>query len=444
MTLRRYEKYKTINLPHLTEIPSHWEFLPNKALFSQVHRAVGDDWVRTQLLSLSLKGIVRRDIDSGEGKYPSDFGTYQLVETNDLVFCLFDMDETPRTVGLSGLRGMITGAYDVVRCRPGVVPAYVHYYYLYVDSFKGLRPFYTGLRKVVRPPTFMAVQMPVPSVEEQAAIAEFLDQETSKIDALIIEQQRLIELLKEKRQAVISHAVTKGLNPHVRMKPSGVEWLGEVPEHWEIVPLRRLISANRRITYGIVQPGEPDENGRYMVRGQDYSFGWARADSIFKVSDSVEAPYKRSRLMPGDLVMTIVGAGVGNLAVVPEWLDGANITQTTARLAIDPTQADSRFVRAVLDGPIGKRSVGYFAKGAAQPGLNLEHVKLFTVTVPPLTEQREIADYIEGLIRGLESLEAAARAAILLLQERRTALISAAVTGKIDVRNYASTQKDAA
>ena len=276
-----------------------------------------------------------------------------------------------------------------------------------------------------------------PPSDEQEEIANFLDRETAKIDALIAEQQRLIELLQEKRQAVISHAVTKGLNPNAPMKDSGLEWLGEVPKHWEVAQIRRYIQKDRKITYGIVQPGEPDPNGRFMVRGQDYSNGWVSPDSIFRVSPTVEEPYSRSRLLPNDLVMTIVGAGIGNTAKVPDWLDGANLTQTTCRLAVDPGLMSADFTRLVLESHLGRHSVGFYAKGAAQPGLNLEHVKMFFVTCPPLEEQTEIVGRLEKDIGGLEGLMQESIAAAALLLERRSALISAAVTGQIDVRGLA-------
>jgi len=285
------------------------------------------------------------------------------------------------------------------------------------------------------------LKITLPALSEQRTIVAFLDQEAAKIDALVAEQRRLIELLQEKRQAVISHAVTKGLNPDVRMKPSGIEWLGDVPEHWEVVPLRRLIQSERRITYGIVQPGKPDENGRYMVRGQDYSYGWVDPTAIFRVSDEIEQPYKRSRLAGGDLIMTIVGAGVGNVTTVPNWLDGANITQTTARIAVDNKKANAWFVQSVLKSAIGQRSVSYFAKGAAQPGLNLQHVKLFPITKPPLDEQTVIEESIRSHLHGSDFLITECGKAITLLQERRTALISAAVTGKIDVRGWANDEE---
>jgi type I restriction enzyme S subunit len=213
-----------------------------------------------------------------------------------------------------------------------------------------------------------------------------------------------------------------------KYKQSGLEFLGKVPEHWNVMPIRRLIQSDRRITYGIVQPGEPDENGRFMVRGQDYSSGWVDSNAIFRVSDEIEQPYKRSRLACGDLVITIVGAGVGNLAMVPDWLEGANITQTTARIAIDKSKADPQFVQFVLESAVGQRSVGYFAKGAAQPGLNLEHLKLFQITQPPFNEQLAIASFLDHETAKIDALIAEQQRLIELLKEKRQAVISHAVT----------------
>ena len=278
----------------------------------------------------------------------------------------------------------------------------------------------------------------VPPLKEQRAIAAFLDRETGKIDALVAEQRRLIALLKEKRQAVISHAVTKGLDPTAPMKPSGIDWLGDIPEHWELVRLRRLVDPRRRVTYGIVQPGQMDPDGRFMVRGQDYSFGWADPLNIFRVSPEIEEPYRRARLKAGDLVMTIVGAGTGNTAVVPDFIDGANITQTTARIAPRLDLVEGDFLHWSLQSEVGQRQVALYQKGAAQPGLNLEHLVAFRVPVPPKEEQIAISQHIAEAAAKFDSLISEAETAIALLQERRSALISAAVTGKIDVRNWQS------
>ena len=175
-----------------------------------------------------------------------------------------------------------------------------------------------------------------------------------------------------------------------------------------------------------------------MIRGGDYSDGWCQPDDVFRVSDAIEIPYTRSRMQAGDLIITIVGAGVGNVAVIPDWLDGANITQTSARIALNPENANAEFVCLALQVIIGQRNLDLNVYGAAQPRLNIAHVDVYVMTVPPLEEQREIAEFINAKIDRFGELEAEAERAIELLQERRTALISAAVTGKIDVREFAN------
>jgi type I restriction enzyme S subunit len=282
----------------------------------------------------------------------------------------------------------------------------------------------------------------VPPLDDQERIVRFLDHADRKIRHAIRIKQKLVALLNEQKQAVIHRAVTRGLDPTVPVAPSGVDWLGDVPEHWKIMQLRRLVRRGRRITYGIVQPGEPDSSGRYMIRGQDYSSGWARPETLFRVSDAVEAPYARSRLEIGDLVLTIVGAGVGNVAKIPAWLDGANITQTTARISVDSSIAEPDFVSAALKSPVGNRNVDRYVKGAAQPGLNLEHVRLFLIPLPPLQEQRDIVRAIQRETDGTTKVFEDARAATDLLREYRTRLISDVVTGKLDVRKAAARLPD--
>jgi len=278
----------------------------------------------------------------------------------------------------------------------------------------------------------------VPGPDEQRAIAAFLDRETARIDALVAKKERLIELLQEKRTALITRAVTKGLDPTVPMKDSGVEWLGEIPAHWNVSLLDKVVDPLRRITYGIVQPGVPDPDGILMVRGQNYSRGWSSPEDIFRVSPEIEAPYRRARLKAGDIVVTIVGAGTGNVALVPAWLEGANLTQTTGRVATDNRKMSNRFVAYFLQSKVGSASVELAVKGAAQPGLNLGHLAKFPVVISPLDEQHRIADFIDSEIAKFESLEERIGTAIDHLRELRTALISAAVTGKIDVREEAA------
>ncbi|MHA1348060.1 MAG: restriction endonuclease subunit S [Candidatus Heimdallarchaeaceae archaeon] len=190
--------------------------------------------------------------------------------------------------------------------------------------------------------------------------------------------------------------------------------LGVIPKDWDIKELRSLVDDNRNIRYGIVQPGKFDHHGRYMVRGQDYSFGWVDEQFLFKVSPKIEERYKNARLKSGDIILTIVGAGTGHLEIVPNWLNGANITQTTARIAIEKTKSDELYCKYFFQSPIGQKEIKNYIKGNAQPGLNIRDIKIFKLALPPSkNEQTAIATVLsdtDALIGKLEKLIAKKKA----------------------------------
>lgn len=272
----------------------------------------------------------------------------------------------------------------------------------------------------------------MPPLSEQTQIAAFLERETAKTDGLIAEQQRLIELLKEKRQAVISRAVTKGLNPKAPMKPSGVEWLGDVPEHWVVTPLKWLTDPARPIMYGIVLPGPDVGEGIPILKGGNVRPSRMNLQSMARTTPAIEAPYARARLKEGDLVYSIRGS-IGDCERVPADLEGANITQDVARVAIAKGICASWARWALLASAI-RDDLAIGSLGAAVRGINIFDLKRASIPTPPVGEQAAIAAFIDSETAKLEQLSTEARRAIDLLRERRTTLISAAVTGQIDVR----------
>ncbi len=196
------------------EIPVHWEVERNKNLLVDCKDTVGDD-KSYQLLSLTLNGVIIRDMEAG-GKFPAEFNTYKKVNPDNLIFCLFDMDETPRTIGISDYIGMITGAYDVFEVvKDLVIPKWVYYFYLSIDHRKALKPFYTGLRKVVKTQNFANIHIPVPTIDEQKEIVAYLDEKCAKIDAIIEKIGAKIERLKELKRSLINETVTgqRAINP---------------------------------------------------------------------------------------------------------------------------------------------------------------------------------------------------------------------------------------
>ena len=277
-----------------------------------------------------------------------------------------------------------------------------------------------------------ALPVPMPPLPEQTAIAAFLDQETAKIDGLVAEQRRLIDLLREKRQAVISHAVTKGLNPTAPLKPSGIDWLGDVPEGWEVKELKHLIADGTTITYGIVQAGPEFEGGIPYIRTGDMSGKALPVSGYPLVSPEIEQGFIRSRVFPGDLVIAI-RATIGKCLPVPDALPMANLTQGTAKISPGPSCLRD-FLLFMLAANGSQTYFDLMAKGATFREITLDALRRLPVVVPPIEEQRSISAYLTHQAESFDTLTATAESAIALLQERRAALISAAVTGKIDVR----------
>ena len=198
-----------MDTPLKTMHPAHWTRVRNMTFLVDQNEKVGKRSDDFQLLSLTTNGVIVRAVESGKGKFPKDFETYKIVEPGELVFCLFDIDETPRTVGLSNNYGMITGAYDVFKVKDTIVnPSYVYAFYLVVDNIKALRPYYSGLRKVVKHNRFMQIGFPLPPIEEQNAIVEYIKSKTCKIDSMIDSLKQEIERLTEFKQRLISDVVT--------------------------------------------------------------------------------------------------------------------------------------------------------------------------------------------------------------------------------------------
>jgi type I restriction enzyme S subunit len=437
--LKPYPRMKDSGVAWLGDVPEHWEVLPNRALFAEINERDHPD---EQMLSVTItQGVITQKALLGDSSKKDgsneNKAAYKLVQPNEVVYN--KMRAWQGAIGVSAYRGIVSPAYVVQRARQKVDPRYFHHVFRTPAFAKEAERWSYGITSdmwSLRPEHFRIIYSGLPPLPEQEAIVRFLDHADRRIRRYIRAKQKLIKLLEEQKQAIIHRAVTRGLDSSVRLKPTS--WLGSLPANWDVVQLRRLVQRGKRITYGIVQPGEPDPSGRFMVRGQDYSFGWAQSETIFRVSDAIEAPYKRSRLQPGDIVLTIVGAGVGNVAIVPAWLDGANITQTTARISADVTKANAEFLSAVLSCPLGRHNVELYVKGAAQPGLNLEHVRVFLVPVPPLEAQSAIVDFIRRHAVPLEFAVDRVRREITLIEEYRTRLISDSVTGKVDLREVAA------
>lgn len=274
--------------------------------------------------------------------------------------------------------------------------------------------------------------MPVPPLSEREHIVQYLDRETARIDALIEKKTRFIELLREKRQALITHAVTKGLDPGVKMKDSGVEWLGEVPDHWCVKQLKHVVDPNSSITYGIVQAGPEYQGGVPYIRTSDMSGDELPANGYPLTSPDIDESYARSRVRPGDIVMSI-RASVGKCLPVPDELSLANLTQGTAK--VSPGHNVTRdFLLAFLNSGAAQVYFDLMAKGATFKEITLDALRRTPVLLPPRDEQGKIDRFIALHAGRLDRLVRLSECSVVTLKERRSGLITAAVTGQIDLR----------
>lgn len=272
---------------------------------------------------------------------------------------------------------------------------------------------------------------PLPPLPEQATIAAFLDRETAKIDELVEEQRRLIALLKEKRQAVISHAVTKGLDPNAPMKDSGVEWLGEVPAHWQVVPLKTAIAYQEGP--GIMADDFRDE-GVPLVRVAGVRGRWVTLDGCnFLNEEKVARRWAHFQLNEGDLVIS-ASASMGTVSEVGQ--DAVGAIPYTGLIRLTPRAKITRdFIRALTASSLFFVQIDLLKAGAMIQHFGPSHLGQMVITLPPIAEQLEITNSLSSALDELNALFEDVEGGIALLQERRAALISAAVTGKIDVRS---------
>ena len=452
-----YPKYKDSGIEWAGDIPQHWQrlkfkFLANagkvfasgpfgSSIGSQFYQDSGVPVIRGN--NLSLDGNKPKYIDDGyvfltESK--ADELSNAEVLPGDLVF-------TARgTVGQVGLiptddtvkwnRAILSA--NQLRFRNKSKDTNSSYLWYLFSSWLVRTQILLSSDSVAQPNLNLGslkdLHLLFPSKSEQSQIANFLDHETAKIDTLIEEQQSLIRLLQEKRQAVTSHAVTKGLNPDAPMKDSGVVWLGEVPKHWSTTPLRHLTD---EVTVGIVvTPAKYyQDSGIPCFRSLNVKENRILESDFVYISEESNELLEKSQLKTNDIVVVRSGQP-GTAAVVEEVYSGANCIDLI--IIRQSPKFDSQFLCYQINSEFIKYQVAMGSGGAIQQHFNVEIAKSLIICDPPLEEQTEIRQFIRHQSTKYQELIDDAELQVALLQERRTALISAAVTGKIDVREWSA------
>jgi type I restriction enzyme, S subunit len=440
MSFPRYPAYKDSGIPWVEVIPSSWNVLPLYAIAKECDEP-NHGMQENNLLSLSYGRIVQKDINSNDGLLPESFETYQIVQPNDIVLRLTDLQNDQRSLrsALVEQTGIITSAYLAVRPQE-VAPRFLSHLLRAYDTTKVFYSMGGGLRQSMKFADLKRLPIVLPPKEEQPLIAAFLDHETAKIDALVAVQERLIELLKEKRQAVISHAVTKGLDPSALMKDSGVDWLGEVPAHWDVCRIKQLVT---RFEQG------------WSPQCESFPVGSASEWGVLKVgcvNGGIFNPEENKALPPdltplpelsisaGDLLISRANTRelVGSAAVASADHHNLMLCDKLYRLRVDAGRCLPTFLSLFLGTEQVRGQIELAATGASSSMLNISQSTILELclALPSMAEQQELLQAVDVSVAQLDQLVSEAVLSIELLRERRSALISAAVTGQIDVRGW--------
>ena len=454
MSFPCYPEYKDSGVEWLGEVPGHWEVKALKNVISRIESGVSVNAIDTpaaegEIGVLKTSCVYRGWFDPAENKavVPEEYERVACPVTAGTL--IVSRMNTPDLVGAAGMVG---------ESHPGLFlpdrlwqvhfadahAAFIHYWThspLYRAQVQQVCAGASSSMQNLAQDQFRAFTLALPPAPEQKSIAAFLDRETAKIDALVAEQQKLIALLKEKRQALISHAVTKGLDPDVPMKDSGVAWLGEVPAHWVVLALSRIATERCDGPFGSgIKSEHYTDSGALVVRLQNIrSNGFYVGEPAFLEFEYFEQELKRHEVVPGDVLIAGLGDEnnvVGRACVAPAGISPALVKADCFRFRLDGGVVAAAFVAAQLN-VSAVADAGRLANGSTRSRIPLSVMATRVIALPSLAEQVEIVAFAERERAAIDELINEAETTIALLRERRTALISAAVTGKIDVRHIA-------
>jgi type I restriction enzyme S subunit len=447
-----YPEYKDPSVEWLDTIPVHWKVTPIKHVLSTPitdgpHSTPNfiDEGIPFVSAEAVSGGYINFDKIRGYiSEEDDDFFSQKYRPQKHDVY----MIKSGATTGITaivetGLRFNIWSPLAVMRCNSAFNP-YFLLNSLRADFFqKSVQLSWTfGTQQNIGMSTLENLVVCYPPLVEQQQIANFLDHETAKIDTLIDKQQHLITLLKEKRQAVISHAVTKGLNPNAPMRDSGVEWLGKVPAHWvKKIKLSNLAESNRGSfvngPFGSdLLADELRDEGVPVVYIRDIKrTGYIRKSTVC-VTPAKAEQLQVCKVLAGDVIISKVGDPPGDACIYPEGEPNAIITQDVIRIRVDSEVANPNYLVMLLNSDFGQMVINDISVEGTRKRVSLGDFKATKFVLPPLSEQNDIVDYVKRQCSVMDTLIGKSENAVGLIKERRKALISGAVTGKIDVRNW--------
>lgn len=425
--LKPYHKYKDSGIAWLGEIPEHWEVRKAKKLFKERSEKGYEN--EPFLAATQSQGVVLKNmLDIKTVLVSKDFHTLKLVEKGDFVISLRSFQGG---IEYAYYRGIISPAYTILSPKVDVERGYFRYYFKSKEFINCLTLLVTGIREGQNIDTakFKDTFLPLPTNIEQTAIANFLDYKTAKIDRFIFKKKQLIKLLNEQKAGIINDAVTKGLNANAKMKPSGIEWLGDIPEAWEVRKLKYVAEILR---------GKFTPRPRNDPKFYDGQFPFVQTGNVATSEKYIETytqtlnefGYEVSKEFPANSVVMTIAANIADVAILK-----FDACFPDSIIGFKPfNNINVEFLYYQL-----KNLRSHFFKIAiksTQYNLNVERVQSVYINLPTLSEQTAIVSHIEKETAIINKTIVTIEKEIALVQEYRTALIAEAVTGKIDVRDF--------
>ncbi len=432
--------YKDSGIEWIGRIPKEWKMQPLSIYFGENSKP---NFNLDSINALQFKyGEIIQKPTNGRELNDKDFellSKYTMVAPNDIVVNGLNLNYDLKSLRIARVReeGIITSAYIVLRPRNGANSSFYNYYLKALDFQKVFHGMGVGIRLTLSYNELRGMLLPVPSFEEQKRIADYLDEKCGEIDSLISLQEQMIAQLSDYKQSVITEAVTKGLDPNAQLVPSGIDWIGDVPEGWKLARMDYICS----VITDFVASGSFEslrENVPYLdtpdyamlVRTADLS-GTAKSDKRVYISEHSYIFLKNSNLFGEEIVLPNIGASVGDVYMVPAGLyEKMSLGPNSIMLK---TKYCDRYYYYYYYGEPGKRSVINMCQSTAQPKFNKTELRSLRVLLPPLEEQRAIASYLDGRCAEIDSLISLKQQKIEKLKEYKKSLIFEAVTGKKEI-----------
>lgn len=431
--MAEYSEYKDSGQQWLGKIPSHWKILPGKAIFEE-NKSRNKDNQENFVLSLSYGKIIPKK-DINEGLVPDNYSCYQIVKPGYIIVRCTDLqnDKVSLRTGLVRHIGIISGAYLGLIPKDNYSPSFLQYLLFDWDISKELYRYGSGLRQSLSWEDIKYLLLPIPPKEEQEAIVAYLDEVTTDIDKAIAVKERIIASLEERRKIIITHAVTRGINPDAPLKDSSIDWLGQIPAHWELRKLKSLAEIKGRIGFrgytneDMVSEGE----GAITLSPSNVNNGSVEFDKCSYLSWPKYYESPEIMVEEGHLLFVKTGSSYGKTGIVNHLPEKATINPQFS--LIKPHKINSQFLNFSFVTNYLKSQIESGVIGSTIPTISQAKIKNFLILVPSLEEQNAILDKLQNTLSPIEKAIAQQKKLIELLRERKNIIINETVTGKVKV-----------